>query len=284
MVLYAAARFLSFLAHRLPQRSLYAIAVILGDLMYVVWWRARRNARENMRRALGPQASGRVVSRAAREAFCNCMKYYAEFLRGQEHFLGKIDLSGLENVEAALTEGKGAILVGLHMGSLEVAGLSVTQNQYSLNVVVDEKYVNARVNRWIQRMRAKLGMTVIAARKEAMPNLVRALKRNEILALLIDCPHIANTKVRFCGARAKVPGGAAALAIRTGARIVPAAVIRTKGNRFAAFIDKPLDFQPTGDFSRDVQTLTQSIMEALEPKVRAYPEQWFMFRRIWVEG
>ncbi|MBI2958665.1 MAG: lysophospholipid acyltransferase family protein [Chloroflexi bacterium] len=284
MLLYFAARLLSFLAHRLPHKTLYLIAAVCGDILYLVWARARRIAQENMSRVLGPGANRKQVNRAARESFRNLTRYYVEFLRGQEQFLGKASFSGMEYVDEALANGKGAIVVGMHMGSLEVGGLSVTRNHYAFNVVVDAQFGNARVNRWIQRMRAKFGMKVIAARKEAMPNLVKALKRNEVLCLLIDCPHLGNIKVKFCGGSARVPGGAAALALRTGAKIVPAAVVRTKGNRFATSFDKPLVFQPTGNFSHDVQALTQRIMDVMEQKVRAYPDQWFMFRRIWVEG
>ena len=93
---------------------------------------------------------------------------------------------------------------------------------------------------------------------------------------------LGNIKVKFCGAKAKVPGGPATLALRTGARIIPAAMVRTKGNRFTTYFDKPLNFEPTGDFAHDVQALTQKIMDSMELKVRAYPDQWFMFRRIWV--
>lgn len=284
MFQYLIARLLSFAARRLPQGLLYAVAAVIGDVLYTVWWRGRRNALENMRRTVGPGAGRRQVSRAARSAFRNCIRYYVEFLRGHEALVERVDIAGMENVDAALAGGNGAILVGLHLGSPEMVGLSVTMNRYILNVLVDEKYANDRVNRWIQTMRARFGMKAIAAKKEAMPNLVRALKRNELIGLLIDCPHLANIKVRFCGAKAKVPGGAAALSLRTGAKIVPGAVVRKKGNRFTAYFDKPLEFRPTGDFSTDVQVLTQRIMDSLEPKLRDYPEQWFLFRRIWVES
>jgi len=258
--------------------------MVCGDLLYLVWRTARHNARENMRLALGPGTSQKQINRAARGAFRNFMRYYAEFLCGQEKLLGRASCSGLENVDQALADGQGAILVSLHMGSPELAGLSVIRSHYQMNVVVDAEFGNDRVNRWIQRLRAKLGMNVIAARKEVMPNLMRTLRRNEVLGLLIDCPHLGNINVSFCGAAAKVPGGTAALALRTGAKIVPMSSMRTKGNRFTICFDKPLDFKPTGDFSSDVEALTQRIMDSMEQKVRAYPDQWFMFQRIWVEG
>lgn len=283
MFLYLLARFLRLLSKFLPQRSLYVLAAIAGDLCYLFWRRARRNAEENMRLALGPEATRKQVDRAVRGNFRNYMRWCMEFIRGHEKFLGRINIKGLENVDTALAGGKGVIIVTLHMGSPEGACMTVAQQKYPVNILVD-RVVNERVNRWIQKARTKFGTRIVAAKQEAMPSLLRSLNKNEVLALLIDCPHFGNVKVRFCGARAKVPGGAAALALRTGARIVPAAMIRTKGNRFTTFIEKPLDFKPSGEFSRDVQSLTQDIMAAMEEKVRAYPDQWFMFRRIWVES
>ena len=47
--------------------------------------------------------------------------------------------------------------------------------------------------------------------------------------------------------------------------------------------DAALPFEPTGDLARDVQHLTQLIMTSLEGLVRRYPDQWYMFRPMWVE-
>jgi lauroyl/myristoyl acyltransferase len=281
MFLYFIARLLRFLFRRLPQKSMYMTAVVIADVMYLGWRRARRNARENMQRALGPDATKKQIDRAARNNFRNYIRWVGEFIRGHEGVLDRISISGLDNIDLALADGKGVIVVTLHMGSVEAAAMTIARSNYPMNVVAD-KVVNDRINHWTQNIRLKFGLKVIAARKEAMPSLLKSLRRNEVLAMLIDCPNLGNVKVEFCGARAKVPGGPAALALRTGARIVPASMVRTKGNRFSTCFDKPLDFQPTGDYDRDVEALTQQIMDSMERTVRSYPDQWFMFRRIWV--
>ena len=281
MTLYLFARLLRFLFRHMPQKSMYALALVVGDLLHLGWRRARRNAQENMRRALGPGATRKQVNRAVRNNFRNYTRWYAEFLRGHDGVLGRVNIHGLDNIDMALADGKGVIVVTLHMGSVDAAAITVARSNYPMNVVVD-KVINDRVNRWIQGVRVKFGLKVIAAKREAVPNLLKSLRRNEVLAMLIDCPRLGNIKVKFCGAKAKVPGGPAALALRTGARIIPTAMVRTKGNRFTTYFDKPLNFEPTGDFARDVQALTQKIMDSMEQTVRAYPDQWFMFRRIWV--
>ncbi|MDZ4277876.1 MAG: hypothetical protein U1B78_01925, partial [Dehalococcoidia bacterium] len=42
-------------------------------------------------------------------------------------------------------------------------------------------------------------------------------------------------------------------------------------------------YEPTGDEEHDVRELTRMIMSALERFVREYPEQWYIFRRMWPE-
>jgi lauroyl/myristoyl acyltransferase len=41
-------------------------------------------------------------------------------------------------------------------------------------------------------------------------------------------------------------------------------------------------FTPTGEQERDVRALTQATMHALEGMVREHPEQWYIFRNLWV--
>jgi lauroyl/myristoyl acyltransferase len=41
------------------------------------------------------------------------------------------------------------------------------------------------------------------------------------------------------------------------------------------------DFEPTGDEDADVLELTRLTLRSLEGMIRAYPDQWFIFRRMW---
>jgi lauroyl/myristoyl acyltransferase len=40
-------------------------------------------------------------------------------------------------------------------------------------------------------------------------------------------------------------------------------------------------FVPTGNEEEDVRVLTRLIMQSLETQIRAHPEQWYIFRRVW---
>jgi lauroyl/myristoyl acyltransferase len=66
--------------------------------------------------------------------------------------------------------------------------------------------------------------------------------------------------------------------------VVPAVVIRGPDDDLVIrpYIDTSLrEFSPTGDEGRDVHELTRLIMRSLEHTISRYPDQWFIFRRLW---
>jgi len=89
--------------------------------------------------------------------------------------------------------------------------------------------------------------------------------------------------VDFFGAPAEIAAGPARIALRTGARVIPAVLAREPGNdeMIRPILDFDLRFQPSGEEEEDVQKLTQQIMSSMERFIRQYPDQWFMFRPMW---
>ncbi len=263
----------------MPRRLLYPLATSVASIMYLVMPEARRNAKENMRRVLGPGSTRWQINKATWQAFHNLGRYGADFVRDHRKLEGRITFSGWEHLDNALADGKGAILVGLHMGSWELGAMTIAKRRYPMNVLVDKVYTEG-FSKWVQKMRSKFGMKVIAV-NDGTPRMFRALRNNELLAILVDAPKHAKLHVNFCNSRAKAPGGPAALALRTGAKIIPAGVFRASGNKFKGWFQEPLSFEPSGDFKKDVQELTQRIMDTLEQTLKTHPEQWFMFRKMW---
>ena len=76
----------------------------------------------------------------------------------------------------------------------------------------------------------------------------------------------------------------ARLALRTRASVV-AAVVRRLGPWSDCVTGdfEPIEFSPTGDQEDDIHTLTQAIFTALERMVRSCPEQWYIFRPLWLD-
>jgi len=135
----------------------------------------------------------------------------------------------------------------------------------------------------MQDRRRAMWMNVIPM-ENGVKEMLRALRRNEHLVLLIDIPNAdGGVEVRFGDALTTMPRGAATLALKTGASVVPMASVRRPDNTLLTFFGECIDFQPSGSLTKDVQALTQAIMDALEQYITRYPEQYYMFRRMWPE-
>jgi KDO2-lipid IV(A) lauroyltransferase len=134
-------------------------------------------------------------------------------------------------------------------------------------------------------LRCKVGIGVISA-QDGIRRAAEALRRNELLALLIDAPTKSKlVKVRFLRGYAQFSAGAATLALRTKAAVLPGCIVRLPDNTFKGFIGEKVEFRFSGDFRSDIQSFTQSILDSLQGFVKQYPEQWGMLRKIkiWCE-
>ncbi|MCL5962701.1 MAG: lysophospholipid acyltransferase family protein [Chloroflexi bacterium] len=277
-------RILGFVAHILPIRVSYGITIFLAHLVYYSWPALRSSVIKNMRQVLGPEADESLVKEMSKGAFRNYFKYLVDFLRfphvTSEELERVIHSSGWENLDRALEFGKGVIFIGFHFGNWDLAGAIMGMRGYPLNVVA-ESFEPERLNELIQRYRIEKGMRIIPL-ETAARKVLRSLRQNEILGLLIDRPEPqSGVPVEFFGNVARVPAGAATLALKTGAKLVLGYLVRCPDNTFTGGITPQIDFEATGDPTQDIQRLTQQIMHAVEDLIRSHPDQWYMFRDMW---
>ena len=123
-------------------------------------------------------------------------------------------LIGWEHIEAALARGQGVIYVTAHFGNWDVGG-SVVAARHPMSVVA-ETFQPARLDALVRETRTAHGMTTIPL-ENALRKVLRALRRNEVVALVIDRPvheREGGVPVRLFGRDTRWPGGAAALAMK----------------------------------------------------------------------
>lgn len=285
-VQYRLWQFMTAVVARMPLRVAYAVAVAVGTTWYYCWPGGRRAMIRNYRRVLAGASAGEV-RRVARASLVNYCRYLADFIRfgslTPEAMLASV--SGREAfvaLDRALERGRGAVIVCMHYGNWDLGAGATAARGYPVTVVA-ETFADARLDAMVVGARERLGMEIIKLER-AGPSLVRALKRNGLLALLIDRPVPGKgVKVSFFGEEVEVPAGPARLALLTGAQVVPAAFVRLRADRqeVKTLADFSIDYRPTGDTSADVRAITQAIMSVHEGYIRRYPEQWYMFREMW---
>lgn len=273
------------LAPIVPRRVAYLVADLVAEFAWLVLFTERNNTIENMLHVVGPDqhASAR---RYARRSFHNYAKYVADFIRHPqaqaEDIDAKLDFEGWDRIDAVLAEGRGAIFVLMHFGNWDLGGAVLALRGYPINVIA-EAHAHSRLNDDLVEARTVRGVKLIPMERAAW-GIARAMRRNELLAILIDRPLTeGGIEVDFFGSRTQVPAGPARIALRTGAPAIPVALVRVSGkeDRIRAIVDFDLHPVRTGNNETDVQALTQQIISAHERFIRRCPDQWYMFRRMW---
>jgi KDO2-lipid IV(A) lauroyltransferase len=149
-----------------------------------------------------------------------------------------------------------------------------------MNAVVLASNGNDGLDRFMRTLRAEAGLGIIPA-QDGIWHAAEALRRNEVLALLIDGPTEGKSvPVGFLGGSVRFSAGPAALALRTKAVVLPACTVRLPDSTFKGFIGEKVEPGTSGDFHGIVQTFTQRMLDSLQGYVRRYPDQWGLLRGI----
>ena len=259
-----------------PRGLRHAAAAPGGAAWYWLSPGQRRAALDNYAAALGRERSDPEVARVARRAFQNYGRMLMDFLLmgslTPAELVDRVTLDSRDRLDAALAQGRGAIMAVPHMGSWDMAGSYAGALGYGISAVADR--FPGSLNEAVVATRQRFGMNVIMLGRGAVRSLTDALRANHIVALLCDLEQGPGVDVRFFGRQAVVPGGPAALAIKTGAALMPACQYATTPGRYHIYLDPPL---AVGE-NETKERLMQRVIDRFEDFIRERPDQWYAFR------
>lgn len=280
----AAAGAVGFAAGLLPRAAVLAFGRALGAAWGRMDQRHLRIAEDNLAQAF-PDWDARRRRDTALGVYGHFGKVLLDILwmarRDRDEVLRLVDVSGAEHVEAALDAGRGVILVTAHVGNWELHGMAHGWRFGPIGVIA-RPLDNPALDTRLCDVRRRPGNTVIY-KKRALPQVLRLLRENRGVAILIDQNVQAGDGVfvDFFGRPAATTTVAAALAIKTGCALVPTHTELGADGRYALVYEPPVTVPASGDREADVQAITQQLTTAIEGWVRRRPEQWLWLHRRW---
>ncbi len=271
----------AWLAAVLPRGLAYRVADAVGCMCFLLRPVARAAVEENVRVVLGlPRYSGRV-RRVACEVFQNFGRAVVDFLMlgsPARDWKNEVSVEGASILMRERAQGRPVVLVGAHLGPWEIGAASLVGMGVPL-AVVTRPHRNRGTEEFFTDLRRRAGLRVVRV-PWATRKVVRILRENGCVAMLTDRGFGDGRAVRFFGRRARVPWGAVACALRTGASLIPGYTLR-QGGCWRVILRDPVRLQRTGDWRRDVRAGMAQCMSVLERFIRSHPEQWFVFEPVW---
>jgi len=286
MFSYIVYRIGQLLALYLPLKIAYIIALFFSDVHYFFSPKDRSAIKENLK-VIFPDKQNKEIRKIRIRVFRNFAKYLVDFFRfsklDNEYIKENIKIENRHYIDEVLSHGRGVIMVTAHLGNWELGGVVIALSGYPFwAVALPHKY--KKVDNFFNSQREIKGVRVIPVGKAVRQSL-DVLRKNEILALVGDRDFTEKgLTLEFFGKPTIFPQGPAALALKTGATIIPGFMVRNGGDSFTLRFEKPLYFTSTGNKDCDLLELTMQFKDIFEKYIQQYPEQWYVFRKFWKDG
>jgi KDO2-lipid IV(A) lauroyltransferase len=269
---------------RLPEWFDAIFAAVLGWLAGSVLRVRRRTVERNLLAAF-PDRSPRWRGKVARGAYRHFAGEAVALLRferfSRQDVADRLEIDGIEMLQAAVSSGKGAILLAGHFGNWELAGMGTAAKGIPIDAVA-RRQRNPWFDAYVSRARERLGMGVVY-RDEATREIPRRLRQSRAVAILADqnAPRGA-IFVDFFGRPAATARGPGVLGLRTATTILFVDPRRLPGSRARYRMGvHPLPTDVGETMDDRVHALTRAFLRELEMRIREAPEQYFWFHDRW---
>jgi KDO2-lipid IV(A) lauroyltransferase len=237
-------------------------------------------------RAARPDAPAEAVRELSRRGMRSYARYWLEVFRlpviPPGEILGRMRCTGEEATALAhLAAGRGVIFALPHMGNWEHAGAWIVLRGAGKFTTVAERLHPASLYDRFVAFRESLGMEVLPHSGGAgrFGVLTQRLQSGGLVCLLCERDLTGSgIEVTLFGEPARMMGGPAALALHTGAALMPV-TLWYDGPYWCAHIHGELGVPGGGDAEK-VTVLTQRLARVFEAAIAAHPEDWHMLQKV----
>ena len=181
---------------------------------------------------------------------------------------------GYQAFKTAREHGQPVILVAGHIGNYDAIRGKLVREGHPIgslykpmhNPYFDRKYVETI---------SRIGFPLFPNDANGMGQMIKALRRGETIALMMDQAISTGVKIPFMGRMCNTPVSAAKMALKYNAVLIPCFAYRNEdGITHTGVMEAPIEHT-------DPITMTHQLNDLLEKHVRAHMEQWLWTHRRW---
>ncbi len=283
--IYWAVLFMIFVSRLMPRTWWLAFFGWLGKMAYGFRSRFKDLVIYHLGLAFGKEMSTKEIIALSKEVYVMMGKNGGDILRSwsvkNRQQLDKfVVLEGKEHAVRAIERGKGVIYFTGHIGAFELMITTMGLHGYPF-LVIGTALKDERLNDILVQFRAAHGSEPITRGRETF-KLIKTLKSGGAVGMLIDQDtRVKSSFVDFFGMPASTPVGAAVMAAKTGAAVIPALIHLGEDNLQHMVLLPELELVNTGDEEKDMVTNTQIFTTILEQAIRRHPAQWVWMHERW---
>ena len=273
------------LIRALPEKSAYSLFESIGKIVLSRNGAQMKRLRSNLQR-VEPGNTPEAMDQLMRAAVSSSMRYWCDTFRcsdwSKSRILTTVTATREELLTGPMRDGRGVVVALPHAGNWDHAGFYFCAMGFPLVSVVERVKPEALFIKFLE-YRQNMGMEVLALDGRSMGTLMQRAREGALIALVSDRDlSRSGVDVDFFGHPARMPAGAALLAIRTGIPLITAFVSYTNTGIHIEFNSVPIPEQ--GTEAQRVSTVVQECADQFAKGIAKHPQDWHMLQRIWVDG
>ena len=276
---------------KLPEPLVKAVFTGLADRMWRRRGRRVRQLEKNLCRVLGKDEAAaetdEEIRRLSKRVLRSYFRYWLEVFRlpemSRERIVSRMHVADDDRLFDALKTGRGVILALPHMGNYDHAGAWLVFMGCPFTTVMERLEPASLFDRFVA-FRESLGMEVLPhTGGGAFGTMARRLRAGGAICLVVDRDLTeSGIDVQFFGKTARMPSVPAALAVQTGAVLLPVS-LWYEGDNWRARIHEEISVPGEGERQSKVQAMTQRLAHEFEQAIAVHPQDWHMLQRVWLE-
>ena len=284
MWLYYLLKTISTIVSWLPYSLVVIIGKGLGHIYHRVAKKQRLRAEKTIKERLGYSDEQAYVT--IRKLFIQLGITFLEMLYmpalNKDNIEKYVTFDRPEVLKAALSEGKGVVMLACHMDNWEWLGAALAMNGFPLSAV-EKPQPNHVYSDFMNELRRNAGQEIFARGSNEIIGCARAMKKGRMLGLIADQDGgYDGIFVPFLGKMASTPAGPAYFARKFKAPIIPIFIVRNPdGYGHRAIVKDPIRYEVTGDQKVDDYNVTLRMTQEVEKIIKEYPDNWLWFQHRW---
>lgn len=254
---------------RLPASAVPRLARLFRKVMSFIFRKQIRRAGELLPAEFSDRREA-ILKGMEKNQVLNLLEifFYEKLLEADPGF---ITVSGREHLAAALSRGKGIILLASHFGNWELIGYTLARLGYPIYAIARPQAVN-RMTEFMNSFRENRGIKILM--DNSLATSLRTLRKNGIIGVLADL----NARERgylatFFGRAASYYHTPILLSQRSGAPLIPVFDERDEAGRHHIRFEPPVEYRPEAPMPERVA----AYVARYEAAFRRRPDLWVWF-------
>lgn len=278
---YIALKLLISFLHLFSLDTAKKIGFFLADIAFIFVPVRKKHIIDSLTKSF-PKKSAQEISKIAKDVYkqfaCTVVEIIFVSKMSDQQLKDYVNFQNLYLIEQARKKGKGAVIMSAHFGNWELLAISFGR-RYPLSVIV-AKQENLYFDKLIDKIRSTRGYKTIYKEKAPI-GVLRALKRNEFVAILAD-QHagVQGVYTPFFNREVSTPKGPAVFALKAKCPLYTGFCARQPNGRYLVTFEE-IELPNTNNDEKNIEIIMTKYNEILQRHIEKNPSFWFWFHRRW---